>query len=135
MNNPSEHMINLDCRQYGSSGIGTYIENLIYQYQKSTSNFTFRLLVRKEHREVLSGRLNFPLNEYNKEIYSIGEQFGWVTKIDPFGILHVPHYNAPLLYPGKLIITVHDVCHLAMRQFFPGLLKRLYSSLFFKRSA
>ncbi len=133
MSRQSDYQINLDCRQFGSSGIGTYIENLIYQYQKNDFEFNFRLLVRKEHRDILSKRLRFPLNEYNEEIYSIGEQFGWVTKIDPFGILHVPHYNAPLLYPGKLIITVHDVCHLAMRQFFPGLLKRLYSNLFFKR--
>jgi glycosyltransferase involved in cell wall biosynthesis len=129
----NKQRIYFDCRQYGNSGIGTYIENLINQFQQNPASFEFHLLARKEHKDFLSSKLKFQINEYNGTIYSIKEQFSWVAKIDPRGILHVPHYNAPLLYPGRLVITVHDVCHLAMRQFFPGLLKQMYSSTFFKR--
>ncbi|MBU2514795.1 glycosyltransferase [bacterium] len=133
MSTEKKSLIHLDCRQFGSSGIGTYIENLISQYQKLDSDLQFKLLLKREHIKNLSSNPDFQLNEYNEPIYSIMEQFKWVSRVNPFGVLHVPHYNAPLLYPGKLIVTVHDVCHIAMRQYFPGLLKRLYSSLFFKR--
>ena len=132
MSRQSAPLIHLDCRQYGVSGIGTYIENLIDQFRNNSLGLNFHLLVRSEHKKKLENKLEFQLSEYNETIYSVREQLNWITRINPMGILHVPHYNAPLLFPGKLIITVHDVCHLAMKQYFPGLLKRMYSSLFFK---
>lgn len=42
-----------------------------------------------------------------------------------------PHYNIPIFYKGKLIVTVHDVFHLAMPQFVKGIHKRLYARFMF----
>ena len=47
-------------------------------------------------------------------------------------MLHVPHYNAPLMFSGKLIVTVHDLCHYVMKDYFNGLPKRIYAGMFMK---
>ena len=41
-----------------------------------------------------------------------------------------PHYNVPLLYRGKLLVTIHDVFHLAMPEFVKGL-KKIYAKFVF----
>ena len=132
-NNMSPSPIYIDCRQLGGSGIGTYIENLIRNYESLSPEISFEYLVRKDQSAFIESFSQTKIKIYNDPIYSIVEQFKWLSKINPFGLLHIPHYNAPLFYPGKLIVTVHDVCHLAMKQFFPGMLKRIYSGPFLKR--
>jgi len=41
------------------------------------------------------------------------------------------HYNIPLLYSGRMMVTVYDLMHLAMPQFAPGIHKRIYAKLMF----
>jgi len=122
----------LDCRHFDGSGIGTYIGNLLRYYDKIAAGYPIEILAREEHIAGIKSFAHFNIRAYNDPIYSIREQFRWLSKIEPFGLLHVPHYNAPLVYPGQLITTVHDVCHVAMRQFFPGFLKRVYSRDFLR---
>jgi len=131
--NISPSPIYVDCRQLGGSGIGTYIENLIRQYETLSPEISFEYLAKKDQIAFIESFSHSKIKVYNDPIYSIVEQFKWLSKIDPFGLLHIPHYNAPLFYPGKLIVTVHDVCHLAMKHFFPGTLKRIYSGPFLQR--
>jgi len=123
----------IDCRQLGGSGIGTYIENLIRNYSKLNPEFPIHLLAREDQTAYIRNFSSSVIKSYNDPIYSLTEQFNWFSKIDTFGLMHIPHYNAPLLYPGHLIVTVHDVCHSAMNQYFPGVLKHLYSGPFLKR--
>lgn len=129
----SDSPIYVDCRQLGGSGIGTYIENLIRQYESLSPEVSFEYLARKDQIAFIESFSHAKIKIYNDPIYSIVEQFKWLPKINPFGLLHIPHYNAPLFYPGQLIVTVHDVCHLAMKHFFPGMLKRIYSGPFLQR--
>lgn len=122
----------LDCRHFDGSGIGTYISNLINNFDQYDLDYPIEILARDEHIPQIKNLCRFKIITYNDPIYSVREQFKWVTKINPYGLLHVPLYNAPLFYPGKLITTVHDVCHLAMQQFFPGVLKHIYSGQFLR---
>ena len=120
----------LDCRHIDGSGIGTYISNLISNLDQYDLDHPIEILARDVHIPQIKKLCRFKIITYNAPIYSVHEQFRWVTKINPFGLLHVPLYNAPLFYPGNLITTVHDVCHMAMRQFFPGALRHIYSGQF-----
>ncbi|MCP4750580.1 MAG: glycosyltransferase [Proteobacteria bacterium] len=129
----SRSTVYFDCRQLGGSGIGTYVENLIRNFYGMVPDYPLQILARKEHISEIERFSHFKIKKYNDPIYSIAEQFKWLTKVDPFGLLHVPHYNAPLIFPGRLIVTVHDVCHLAMKQYFPGMLKGIYSGPFLQR--
>lgn len=123
----------LDCRFFNGSGIGTYMENLVKRYEQIDPNYPIELLVKSDFLKNSSDKLIYPCHEYNAPIYSLREQFQVLKKISPHGVFHSPHYNAPLAYKGKLIVTVHDVCHVAMKQFFPGLLKRIYSEVFLNK--
>lgn len=122
----------LDCRHFDGSGIGTYISNLISNFNQYNLNYPIEILTRDEHIPQIKKLCSFKIITYNDPIYSVREQFKWVNKINPFGLLHVPLYNAPLFYPGNLITTVHDICHIAMRQFFPGALRHIYSDQFLR---
>ncbi len=106
---------------------------MIRQYEELSPEVSFEYLAKQDQIPFIEGFSNARLKIYNDPIYSIVEQFKWMPKINPFGTLHIPHYNAPIFYPGKLIVTVHDVCHLAMKQFFPGMMKRIYSGPFLKQ--
>ena len=128
-----ENLVYIDCRHYDGSGIGTYIENLIKQYQHIPTEYAISLLTRKNYSKSDLQFSKFNKIAYDEPIYSLKEQYKWISKISPSGLLHVPHYNAPLLFPGKLIVTVHDICHVVMRHYFPGILKKVYSTLFLRQ--
>ena len=66
-------------------------------------------------------------------IYSVKEQFELIRKIPKdTDVMWSPHYNIPIFYRGKLLVTVHDVFHLAMPQFVNGIHKRLYAKFMFQ---
>ncbi|HCP34040.1 MAG TPA: glycosyltransferase family 1 protein, partial [Deltaproteobacteria bacterium] len=69
---------------------------------------------------------------FQSKIYSVSEQLFYPKILGKGDVLHVPHYNAPLRFPGKLVVTVHDLCHLVMKEFFKGPAKRTYASVFLK---
>jgi glycosyltransferase involved in cell wall biosynthesis len=50
-------------------------------------------------------------------------------------LLWVPHYSVPMLYSGRLAVTIHDVCHLALHESLDGNLKRIYARLLFSSVA
>jgi len=47
----------------------------------------------------------------NVPIYGLAEQviLPFVFAKENLDLLHVPHFNAPLFYPGKFVLTVHDL--------------------------
>jgi len=48
-------------------------------------------------------------------------------------LLWVPHYSLPLLYRGRLVVTIHDVCHLP--ESLNSNIKRMYARLLFSNAA
>jgi glycosyltransferase involved in cell wall biosynthesis len=46
-------------------------------------------------------------------------------------IVWSPNYNAPLVSPGRLVVTIHDTCHLALPELFGGLVKQTYARFMF----
>jgi glycosyltransferase involved in cell wall biosynthesis len=49
-------------------------------------------------------------------------------------LLWVPHYNAPLMYRGQMVVTMHDVAPLAMPEILGNVVKRAYAKLLIKRA-
>ncbi len=123
-------VIVLDVRMLNHSGIGTYLRNLIPRLVRRLDDFTFHLL--GDTRTMLHiGWDSFPnvaMTEFSSKIYSLAEQPAAVLK-SPRGadLFWSPHFNFPVFFPGKLLVTVHDVFHLAMPQFVKGVHKRLYA--------
>ncbi len=91
------------------SGIGTYIRSLLQ-----------RLTLKLEYDFTLFGKLeqivNYPAKKVSAEfpIYSLREQFllPYLLERHPVKLLHLPHYNVPLGYSGRIVVTIHDLIHL-----------------------
>ena len=105
--------IGIDARLYGNkhTGIGRYAKNLILNLAKTDRKNTYIIFGKKDIESEISSLKRFKFVKLNTPIYSLAEQI-----INPIvflraklDLLHVPHFNAPILYPGKLVITVHDL--------------------------
>lgn len=109
--------IGIDCRLAGSrhAGIGRYVKNLVQELAATqTEGITWIVFFsdRAQQQEVL------PKPPAHWEVvfapirhYSLQEQLKMPTifaaaKLD---LLHVPHFNVPLAYRGKLVVTIHDL--------------------------
>ncbi len=103
--------IGIDARMYPYTGIGRYIQHLLYWLSQLDKENTYTIFLYKEVLEKLSFPENFTLVPVTERIYSIEEQWSLKKKFEEakLDLLHVPHFNAPLLYKGRLILTIHDI--------------------------
>jgi glycosyltransferase involved in cell wall biosynthesis len=123
--------LTIDLRMLYASGIGTYIRNLVPRIMHALPGTHFTLLGRPEELDQLdwTRRKNTNIVECRSRIYSLGEQLELVQRIPrDTDLFWSPHYPIPIFFRGKLLVTVHDVFHLA----WPGRLhRRLYAELMF----
>jgi glycosyltransferase involved in cell wall biosynthesis len=101
----------IDARLYGNkhTGIGRYTKNLLLSLieQKKFKKYQFSLIVSDFHPE---------LKKYQQIItqiphYSWQEQLllpSLIKKINP-ELVHFTHFNKPIFYKGKSVITIHDL--------------------------
>ena len=125
--------ITIDVRMIHHSGIGTYIRNIVPYVLDSS--FEVRLLGDPQEIKQLGWDLlpNVRVLPTTEAIYSIGEQLHIPRKVtSDSDLLWVPHFNIPISYKGRLLVTVHDAFHLAMPHLLDGKLKKLYSRFLFK---
>ncbi len=97
----------IDARLWGikHTGIGRYIENLI-------DNLPGEVVL-----IVPSELANEPkLAKFKKYFahfhpYSLLAQFEmlWILSFIRPDVLHVPHFTIPILWPGKMVVTIHDL--------------------------
>lgn len=114
----------VDARMLKMSGIGTYIKNLM-------KNDCYQIVLgNKEDIKELNKIDENNIIEFDSKIYGIKEQLKFpykeLKKMKP-DILHVPHYNVPIFYRGKMIVTIHDLTHLKLKQFLPNKFAYLYA--------
>lgn len=107
------------------SGLGTYTLNLVRELNKR-GELELHGLTLPQHRTVLQPICD-SLSIVDAPIYSIREQFAVARAARPFPVLHMPHYNAPLLRKGTLLITIHDLTHIVDAGFRDTLKSRLYA--------
>ncbi len=115
----------IDTRMAYSSGIGTYIRNLIPRLDPV---FKLTLLVDPQRPFPHSNAVPF-----EAPIYSMREQILFPFKIPCCDIFWSPNYNVPLLpiRAKKRIVTIHDAYHLAYPQ---SRLQHLYARFVMSRA-
>ncbi|MCG6195050.1 glycosyltransferase family 4 protein [Leptospira sp. FAT2] len=74
---------------------------------------------------------SYPVVSYSTPIYSLKEFFGHplMRRMD---LLDIPHFNAPLPYLKKSIVTIHDIIPFRMKEFHSSLFKRAYMQIVFR---
>ncbi|OGY44723.1 MAG: hypothetical protein A3B89_01295 [Candidatus Buchananbacteria bacterium RIFCSPHIGHO2_02_FULL_40_13] len=107
--------IGLDARLYGSQhgGIGRYTENLIKQLELQTDQNTklFIFLSKDNFNDYQPSNKNFQKVLADFKVYGLKEQllFPPLLKKYQLDLVHFPHFNAPIFYRGKFIVTIHDL--------------------------
>ena len=116
-----KYKIGIDARMYGyaQTGIGNYIRHLLkYIFELDKENNYVIFLLPEEYD-------NFELpNERIRKIKVSAKWYGWKEQIlfpielykENLDLMHFTHFNSPVLYFKKSIVTIHDVTP----YFFPG---------------
>jgi glycosyltransferase involved in cell wall biosynthesis len=99
----------LDAR-WLNTGLGTYTLNLI-RGLRQYGDFDVRLLTLPRYQESLR-QYNYEVTVVDVPIYSVSEQFRIPRAAHGLDLLHVPHYNAPVMRRGNLVVTIHDLTHI-----------------------
>ena len=106
--------IGIDARMYGpnQTGIGIYIQHLIEGLAKLNSPHDYYLFM----REPAYSSFQVPADNFHtihapERWYSYGEQatYPWRIMRRNLDLMHFPHFNSPMMYPGKTVLTVHDL--------------------------
>lgn len=107
--------IGIDCRLAGRqhAGIGRYIENLVTRcVKKRDIQWVLFFHDERQAQEILPGKIVNVRRVYvSVKHYSCQEQFvmPWIFLKEKLDLLHIPHFNIPLLYPKKMVVTIHDL--------------------------
>ncbi len=104
--------IGIDGRLIEETGVGRYIRNLIGELGRIDVENQYVVFLRKKSFDAFM----LPNNRWEKRLadvpwHSIKEQFimPWLFVKEHMDLLHVPYFNIPIFYPGKLIVTIHDL--------------------------
>src|SRR3989338_6974632 len=105
--------IGIDCRLWGSknAGIGRYTENLVRNLAQVDSINQYVLYCKKEEEASLPKRPGWKTIIVNSPLYTLREQLSLpgILNKENLDLMHFPHFNVPILYKGKFIITIHDL--------------------------
>lgn len=112
--------IALDGRKYFDFGIGVYIQNLVSEFSSLRPSHRFVLYVSAEDRQKITVPDHWDVRETRYGKYSIGEfiSFGQAVRKDGVDLFHEPHFTLPLGLQGRSVVTVHDLIHLKVPQYF-----------------
>lgn len=119
----TKHIV-IDARLYGPkhTGIGRYTKNLLKALVKSPDfkKYKFTLIIYKNLEEEIKKDLGNNFNYFTTNIkhYSLSEQLFLpfiIYSLKP-DLVHFTHFNKPILYFPKSVITIHDL----IKHFFKG---------------
>lgn len=106
-----EDRIAIDVRIW-NSGIGRYALNLISAIRKGEQAFHVTAITRAESAQMIAA-LADGIEVVDVPIYHFQEQVQIPLAAHKYALLHIPHFNVPIAYLKPLVVTIHDVIHLA----------------------
>jgi len=111
----------------GHSGIGTYIRNVVPRIVSRRPDWQFTVLADRDAPADWLAASNVDVVRCACGIYSLAEQVELPLKARGARVLWSPHYNIPVAARATLVVTVHDVCHLARPDLYAGALRQAYA--------
>ncbi|MDZ4725169.1 MAG: glycosyltransferase family 1 protein [Leptospira sp.] len=120
--------IGFDARMIEHSGIGVRIQHILKLWPISKN--TYELFVFGD--EMILSKYELPKDSkiihYTPKIYSIREWFGHPLMKD-MDFLDIPHFNIPIRYLRKCIVTIHDLIPYHFKSAHSSLVKRVYLNI------
>ncbi|MCK5332350.1 glycosyltransferase family 4 protein [Candidatus Parcubacteria bacterium] len=113
--------IGIDARMYGyaQTGIGNYIRHLLeYLFRVDKKNEYVIFLMPEEYDDFVLPNERVRKVKVSAKWYGWKEQFLFPFQLykEKLDLMHFTHFNSPILYFKKSIVTIHDVTPF----FFPG---------------
>lgn len=142
--------IGIDARLAHHTGIGRYVRGLVNALLEDARDFTFVVIANPASSDPTAvwdwleggdakdeGRLE--VVQFQKPVapYSLAEQ-GWIAEVcrsRALGLLHVPHWNVPLLARVPVVASFHDATYLRFPGTAPSTLARLGAGFLMRRAA
>ena len=93
-------------------GIGTYTENLLQGFGDNANGLELHAIVREADATRVKDWCT-RVTVVNTPIYTLWEQLLVPRAAKECNLLHVPHYNVPVLHRGPLIVSIMDVIHIS----------------------
>ena len=114
MNNKKQKKIGIDARLYGpvGKGLGRYAQEIVDNVLRMDKHNQYVVFLSKENFS------QFKIDSPNvKKVlvkprwYSLAEQIimPLVLMKEKLDLVHFPHFNVPIFYPGKFVVTIHDL--------------------------
>ena len=132
---PIQRKLCIDLRWIDASGVGTYIKGIMPGIVEKLKDIWIVGLGDRSRLEEFpwSRAPNVQLVDCRAERYSLAEQIRLPLAI-PSGtdLFFSPYYTIPLLYRGRLAVTVHDMSHLVIAEIAGNPKKRLYAQTMFR---
>lgn len=120
---------------WGHPGIGRYIREFVRALAREFPEKRYGLVLPRACED--PPREPNLFSEYSRSgIYGLREQFEMPRRAGKFDLFHVPHFNIPVFFRGRMVVTVHDLIYLrnpggfyspaaqAYARFFLGLLAK-----------
>lgn len=127
--------VGIDIRKYHDYGIGTYIRNIVDEFQRrpDIDPVHFSSAVMKDDLSARMPKGEFVLDESPK--YSIQELFSLSRKanVQRLDLYHAPHYTLPIGLRCPAVVTIHDIIHLRLKQYFSPV-QRAYAYLMIRHA-
>jgi glycosyltransferase involved in cell wall biosynthesis len=106
--------IGIDARFYGTlgKGLGRYTQKLIEHLETIDTTNRYTIFLRRENFDEYEPKNpNFSKVLADYQWYSFAEQaiFPFLLMTYRFDLMHFPHFNIPVLYRGKFVVTIHDL--------------------------
>lgn len=106
--------IGIDARFYGpiGKGLGRYTQKLIENLEKIDESNKYFIFLRKDNfKDYVPKNKNFHKVLADFKWYTFSEQFKFPRLLNKYhlDLVHFPHFNVPLFYFGKFIVTIHDL--------------------------
>jgi glycosyltransferase involved in cell wall biosynthesis len=116
--------VGLDARMALNSGIGTTIRHLIEQWTPPQRNQV--VLWAQSGWTNPYGMAQQPATD---PIYSLRQHWRYARALNraPMDLFHMPHFDVPMGYRGKLVVTIHDLIPYLMPEYSTKPFTKFYS--------
>ena len=102
--------IGIDCRMWNTT-TGRYVREIVNQIVKLDSENEYVLFFLDKDFDNVHFPKNFKKVRADITWHSFAEQLvlPFIFLREKLDLLHIPHFNLPILYPKKFVVTIHDL--------------------------
>ena len=126
--------IGFDARMIDHPGIGRYIKSLLPEMIKQSPEDEFVVFGNVTSLSRSIPREGVRMVEWEAPAYSLREQLAAPYAAHKLDILHIPHFNIPLSYRGRMVVTIHDLIYLLFPGSVSSPLARKYASFMIEKA-